>query len=95
MSQFAQRLPVSTVSPPTRNLWRRLLGQLFPPKVRVVGRTSSIPATPEARALLAAQMYQDALRLNPYPRPRGFVYKAKTWEKYQQWRQQQPNPWLW
>lgn len=34
-------------------------------------------------------------RLNPYPRPRGFVYKARSWEEYERWRREQPNPRLW
>jgi len=34
-------------------------------------------------------------RLNPYPAPRGFVYKAPTWEAYEQWRREQHNPRLW
>ena len=31
----------------------------------------------------------------PYPKPRGFVFKAKTWEDYEQWRNSQDNPRLW
>jgi hypothetical protein len=33
--------------------------------------------------------------LNPYPRPRGFVFKARTWEDYARWRREQSNPRLW
>lgn len=47
-------------------------------------------------ALRRALILQDqAELLNPYPRPRGFVYKAKTREEYEQWRQAQANPRLW
>ena len=34
-------------------------------------------------------------RLNPYPRPRGFVFKAKTWDEYEKWKKKQANPRLW
>lgn len=33
--------------------------------------------------------------LNPFPRPRGFVFKARTWTDYEQWRHAQSNPRLW
>lgn len=46
--------------------------------------------------LLRAVVLQKAVdQLNPYPRPQGFVYKAKTWEEYAQWRRKQANPRLW
>lgn len=34
-------------------------------------------------------------RLNPFHRPRGFVFKAKTREDYDAWKRQQTNPRLW
>jgi hypothetical protein len=35
-----------------------------------------------AEAVARAQILQaEAERLNPYPRPRGFVFKARTWEE--------------
>ena len=33
--------------------------------------------------------------LNPWPRPRGFVFTAKTREEYACWRASQRNPRLW
>ena len=42
------------------------------------------------------QLLQQQLDLlNPYPRPRGFVFKARTWEDYARWRREQANPRLW
>jgi hypothetical protein len=40
-------------------------------------------------------LIRQAEKLSPFPRPRGFVYKAKTYEDYTRWRRSQPNPWLW
>lgn len=34
-------------------------------------------------------------RLNPWPRPRGFVQCFRTHEDYEVWKKQQPNPRLW
>ncbi len=33
--------------------------------------------------------------LNPFPRPRGFVFKARTWQEWEKWRASQDNPRLW
>jgi len=33
--------------------------------------------------------------LNPFPRERGFVFKARTWEDYAHWRRNQTNPRFW
>jgi hypothetical protein len=33
--------------------------------------------------------------LNPDPQARGFVFRAKSWEQYAEWRKQQDNPRLW
>jgi len=43
----------------------------------------------------ATELQRQANLLNPYPRPRGFVFKARTWEDYTRWRREQPNPRLW
>lgn len=51
---------------------------------------------PPAEALRRATILQaQADSLNPYPRPRGFVFKAKTREEYERWRKAQSNPRLW
>jgi hypothetical protein len=67
--------------------------------MKIVGRRRNSEAlipTPPAEALARATVLQDqAERLNPYPRPRGFVFKARTWEEYDRWRQAQTNPRLW
>jgi hypothetical protein len=67
--------------------------------MRVVGnrRTSEdlTPSSPE-EALGRASILQAQMELlNPYPRPRGFVFRAKTREDYERWRKAQTNPRLW
>ncbi len=51
--------------------------------------------TPEEALRRAAALQAQADALNPYPKPRGFVFKAKTWEEYERWRNSHPNPRLW
>lgn len=67
--------------------------------MKVVGnrRTSEdlTPISPGEALARAAVLQQQADRLNPYPRPRGFVFKAKTREEYERWRKAQSNPRLW
>jgi hypothetical protein len=67
--------------------------------VKIVGkrRTSHDlrPVAP-AEALRRATILQAQVDLlNPYPRPRGFIFKAKTREEYERWRKAQSNPRLW
>jgi hypothetical protein len=50
---------------------------------------------PEEALRRAALLQAQADRLNPYARPRGFVFKAKTWATYEAWRRAQVNPRLW
>jgi hypothetical protein len=50
---------------------------------------------PEEALRRAAILQAQANRLNPYPQPRGFVFKARTWEEYERWRRSQSNPRLW
>jgi len=66
-----------------------------PFQVKTVGRRQQQP-------LSAVEYHQHALTLqervnllNPYPKPRGFVFKAKTREIYESWKQRQANPRLW
>lgn len=40
-------------------------------------------------------LQQQTDKLNPYPRPRGFVFKARTYEDYERWKKSQSNPRLW
>lgn len=67
--------------------------------MKIVGkrRTSEdlTPISPEEALCRAAVLQAQAELLNPYPKPRGFVYKAKTWEDYERWRKAQSNPRLW
>ena len=43
----------------------------------------------------ATELQRQADQVNPYPRPRGFVFKARTREDYARWRREQSNPRLW
>lgn len=53
------------------------------------------PLPPEEALRRAGVLQAQAELLNPYPRPRGFVFKARTREEYEHWRKTQPNPRLW
>ena len=53
------------------------------------------PTAPEDAFRRATILQAQAELLNPYPRPRGFVFKAKTREEYDRWRKSQSNPRLW
>jgi hypothetical protein len=67
--------------------------------VKIVGkrRTSDdlAPVAPEEALRRAALLQAQADLLNPFSRPRGFVFKAKTREEYERWRRSQGNPRLW
>jgi hypothetical protein len=67
--------------------------------VKVVGKRPTsddvIPIAPEEALRRAMILQAQADLLNPYPRPRGFVFKAKTREEYERWRKAQDNPRLW
>ena len=65
-----------------------------PAKIKVVGARQP-PRTPEECYRRAHVLERELDRLNPYPRPRGFVFKAKTYADYEAWRQRQDNPRLW
>jgi hypothetical protein len=67
--------------------------------MKIVGtrRTSEAlaPISPAEALRRAAILQAQADLLNPYPRPRGFIFKAKTREEYERWRKAQSNPRLW
>jgi hypothetical protein len=63
-------------------------------KMKVIGR-KPVLLSPEENLREAMILIRQAERLSPYPRPRGFVHKAKTYDDYARWRRSQPNPWLW
>ncbi|NQU10600.1 hypothetical protein HQ590_07415 [bacterium] len=65
-------------------------------RVKIVGRrVRESVGTPAEFRRRARALQEHADRLNPYPRPRGFVVKARTWSDYETWRRQQDNPRLW
>jgi hypothetical protein len=68
-------------------------------RVKIVGKRrvsdELTPITPEEALRRATILQAQAELLNPYPRPRGFVFKAKTREEYERWRKAQSNPRLW
>src|SRR4051812_47075299 len=63
-------------------------------KIKTVGHRR-LPAGPAERLAASWKLEQEVNRINPWPRPRGFVFKAKTWAEYEQWRASQENPRLW
>ena len=67
--------------------------------MKIVGKrrpsTDLIPIAPEEAVRRASVLQAQAELLNPYPRPRGFVFKARTRQDYDDWRNAQSNPRLW
>jgi hypothetical protein len=59
--------------------------------VKIVG-TRKPPQTPEEFHARSWRLEQEIRLINPFPRPRGFVVKAKTWEEWERWRRAQTNP---
>jgi len=68
-------------------------------KIKVIGmrrrNEEPDPNAPEESLKRAVTLQAQADLLNPYPRPRGFVFKARTREDYERWRRNQANPRLW
>jgi hypothetical protein len=63
--------------------------------MKIVGKQSRIPATPEEAVLRAGKIIAEAFRVSPIKKPRGFVVKFKTRQDYENWRRDQKNPRLW
>jgi hypothetical protein len=63
--------------------------------MKIVGKQSRIPATPEEAVLRAGKIIAEAFRVSPIKKPRGFVVKFKTRQDYENWRRDQMNPRLW
>ena len=63
-------------------------------KVRVVGKRRA-PTKPEEAFARAMILQRELDLIHPFPRPRGFVFKAKTRAEYEAWRKAQKNPRLW
>jgi hypothetical protein len=58
--------------------------------MKIVGKIRE-PRTPEEAFRRASILQRQAERLNPIPRARGFVFRAKTWKEWEQWRADHPN----
>lgn len=65
-----------------------------PTKVKIVGKLR-VPKDPLECFWRGQALQRQTDKLNPYPRPRGFVAKFKTHEEYEQWKKAQDNPRLW
>lgn len=63
--------------------------------MKIVGSRHQLPASPAQAVSRAECIINEANRLAPHPKPRGFVFKAKTWHEYTAWRLAQTNPRLW
>jgi len=64
--------------------------------MKIVGKAFRLELPGPAEARRRARLLQEHLdRVSPFPRPRGFVFKARTWEAYEAWRRSQDNPRLW
>jgi hypothetical protein len=63
--------------------------------MKIVGKRRRELAAPAECVARAAILQRQVDLMNPFPKPRGFVFKARTWEEYEQWRKAQDNPRLW
>ena len=69
---------------------------LMEPKIKVVGtRRRDADFDPVSCHRRAVALMRQADKLSPFPPPRGFVFKARTWADYESWRKAQNNPRLW
>ncbi len=69
---------------------------LMEPNTKVVGnRRRAADSDPDSCHRRAVALMRQADKLSPFPRPRGFVFKAPTWADYEAWRKEQKNPRLW
>ena len=63
--------------------------------MKIVGKQSRIPATPEEAVLRAGKIIAEAFRVSTIKKPKGFIVKFKTGQDYENWRRDQKNPRLW
>ena len=63
--------------------------------MRVVRERPPAIGSPAEFLRRAEKLIAEMDRLNPWPRPRGFVRGFRTHEEYEAWKKQQPNPRLW
>jgi hypothetical protein len=68
---------------------------MSPQPVKIVGTRRRQPATPAEYLARALVLQQQLEAIHPFPKPRGFVFKARTREDYEKWRRAQDNPRLW
>lgn len=64
-------------------------------QVRVVRERTPEMGVPADYLRRAETLIAEMDRLNPWPRPRGFVQRFRTHEDYEVWKKQQSNPRLW
>jgi len=62
--------------------------------MKVVGKRL-VASSPEESLRRAERLMAEADLLASHPRPRGFVFKAKTRAAYEKWKRAQTNPRLW
>ena len=65
------------------------------PQNRVVRERPPQIGSPAQYLRRAEALIAEMDRLNPWPRPRGFVQCFRTHEDYEVWKKQQSNPRLW
>jgi hypothetical protein len=63
--------------------------------MKIVGTRRRQPATPAECVARALVLQRQMEVMNPFPKPRGFVFKARTRQDFEQWRRAQDNPRLW
>ncbi|MEI9896844.1 MAG: hypothetical protein WDN28_24065 [Chthoniobacter sp.] len=66
-----------------------------PKSIKIVGTRRRQPASPAECVARALVLQRQMEAMNPYPKPRGFVFKARTRQDFEQWRRVQDNPRLW
>ena len=59
-------------------------------RMKTVGKVK--PLDPLELLQQAQKLRERVERWNPWPRLRGKVFKFRTWEALEQWRQNQTNP---
>ena len=64
-------------------------------QARVVRERPPEPGVPADYLRRAETLIAEMDRLNPWPRPRGFIQRFRTHEDYEAWKKQQSNPRLW
>jgi hypothetical protein len=64
-------------------------------KIKTVGRRTDLAPDPVAAHRKALVLARQADKMNPFPKPRGFIYKARTRLDYDLWKAAQKNPRLW